>query len=88
MCVRVRQELSGRVERERESCAALAQDHGVYELMEAWLRRAASGIEWGSSQGGGTITKGALRITGINLQSVLSVQSVPMPGEEGRKRKT
>ena len=53
--------------------AALAQDQGVYELMEAWLRRAASGIEWGSSQGGGAITKGALRITGINLQSVLSV---------------
>jgi len=57
------------------AAASLAQDSGPYELMQAWMMRAHSGLEWGASKGGGAIASGSagLRITGINLSSMLSV---------------
>ena len=59
--------------------AALAQDSGLIELMQAWLERAESGVSWGASRGGGAILKGndGVQITGINLASVLSAAGLP-----------
>ena len=68
------------------AAASLAQDSGLIELMQAWLERAQSGLAWGASKGspqrevgGGAIVNGidGLRITGINLSSLLSVAGWP-----------
>ncbi|MEC8651619.1 MAG: glycosyltransferase 87 family protein [Planctomycetota bacterium] len=52
--------------------ACAAQPHGPVDLIEQWLSRAAAGVRYGASVGGGAmpLAKGS-SITGINLHSVL-----------------
>ena len=53
--------------------ASLAQKHGPVALFAGWFRRGVHGSGWGAEHGEGSIraVKGTLRITSINLHSVL-----------------
>ena len=63
--------------------ASLAQQQGPIELLEAWMRRATGGVEWGATRGeggiqsaapaGGASARTAFVIKSINLHSLLSI---------------